>query len=428
MRTSGANKYPSVLVIDDEETMRDLTRRSLEAHGFRCEVAADGVAGENLLRRTRFDAIVVDLRMPRKHGHQLITEVLQQPTHPVVVVLTGILEPKIVQDLLVRGVADVMLKPCNYDLLSAKLTTYLLHRETAGGTQPRAVSAQIDTTTQSLKAQLEEVSRSFQDTIEQLTHQKDALEEDLVRSVGVLESLMSLGEHKGESHACRVEQLARAVGEAAGLTRIELKFVRVAALLHEIGQFGMPDPIRNSPPDQLAPSMLEVYQRYPEIGAALISEIPGLHDVVTLIESHTENYDGTGFPKRRRGKDILLGARVLRIADGVDCVLQSANGDDRVIREHLMDQRGRAYDPDLVPHALAYANGLQRSSDAKIEAVAVDALEPGMALAEALYDERGQFLARSGATITPPMLELLTRLVPGRTIRVRRPATVSGRN
>ncbi len=427
MKTPGAKSY-NVLVIEDEDIIRDLTRRSLEQRGFRCETAPDGIAAENMMRRRPFDAVVVDLRMPRKHGHQLIADILQERVHPVVVVLTGLCEPKLVQDLLVRGVADIMLKPCNYDLLAAKLQTYLEHRQTAGGGQtganPLSFGAQLDNTTQSLKMQLEEVSNSFRDTIQQLTRQKESLEEDLVRSIGVFESLMSLGESKNESHACRVEHLACSIGEAAGLTRMELKHVRVAALLHEIGQFGMPDAIRRSSPGELAPAHYETFKRYPEIGAALISEIPGLEPVVALIESHAENWDGTGFPNRKRGRDVFLGARIVRIADGVDAWVQAFTGADArdAVREHLADQRGKAYDPDLVPLMLKHLSETRDdSADEACELIEVSSLTAGMTLAEGLYDERGQFLARNGATITPTMLDLLTRLVPGRSIRVRRP-------
>jgi response regulator RpfG family c-di-GMP phosphodiesterase len=425
MKTSTNDSY-SVLVVDDEDVMRDLTRRALDQHGFRCVVAQDGIAAENLLRRRRFDAIIVDLRMPRKHGHQLITEVLQDRLHPLVIVLTGVCEGRLVQDLLSRGVADVVLKPCNYDLLAAKLHAYLARGPVPAATQSSAgavpISVQIDSTTHSLKTQLEHVSNSFQATIRELTAQKEVLEEELVRSVRVLESLMSLGANQGESHASRVEQFSLAIGEAAGMGRMDLQHVRVAALLHEIGQFGMPDAIRKSSPEELDAAQFEVYRRYPEIGAALISEIPGLAAVVDLIESHAENYDGSGFPKRRKGEAIPLGARILRLADGVDPLLQSCVAQDGydAVQQYLRDQRGLAYDPELVPHAIQHVAALSRNElGDDVELIATASLRPGMALAEALYDDRGQFLARSGAVVTPAMVDLIRRLVPGCKIRVR---------
>lgn len=424
MKQAGSQTY-RILVVDDDQPMREFSRRMLQQTGFACDAVRDGIDAEKALLLHRYDAVLTDLRMPRKHGHQLILDLLSKQSCPLIVVLTGICEPKIAFDLISRGVSDFLLKPCNYDLLAAKLRALLQHPNGKAPThiEDRAtpIEIQIDKAAQTLNAQLAGVTESFQTTIQNLTKQKERLEDDLLRSVRVLENLMSLGPSGVESHASRTERMAHALGTALGLQRVELQRLRVAALLHDIGQFGMPDSIRNAPPWTLPSEQLAVYQRYPIIGAAVVAEIPGLEDVVTLIESHAENYDGSGFPAQRRGEAIPLGARILRIADGLDTHLSHhTDGDSfEIARVHLVSQRDRAYDPGLTPLVLQFLTEINRKEDQNnATIVRVEDLKPGMILAEGLYDPHGHFLVRAGAPLTPSMLTLLRRLIPCQSIGV----------
>lgn len=110
-----------VLIVDDEPQVRDLTRRALSAHGFQCDAVSDGEEAVDLLSKTRYDAVLTDLRMPRKHGHALCIDLLQLPHPPCVMVVTALTDPRLVRDLMMRGVKDVVQKPVNYDVLAMKL-------------------------------------------------------------------------------------------------------------------------------------------------------------------------------------------------------------------------------------------------------------------------------------------------------------------
>ena len=110
-----------VLIVDDEPQVRDLTRRALTAHGFQCDVVSDGEEAVHLVSKTRYDAVLTDLRMPRKHGHSLCIELMELPNPPCVMVVTALTDPRLVRDLMMRGVKDVVQKPVNYDVLAMKL-------------------------------------------------------------------------------------------------------------------------------------------------------------------------------------------------------------------------------------------------------------------------------------------------------------------
>lgn len=419
-----------VLVVDDDQDVRTLVARALERKGMgiRCDVARDGIAAQNMVSVKRYDAVITDLRMPRQHGHKLIVDILKDASPPLVIVMTAVLEPKITADLLGRGVVDVVQKPLAYDVLAVKVKAFLDRYAGAGDSLQKgaaiSVASQLEPTASALKAQLTDVESSFQETIINLERQKNELEEGLLDSVRVLGNL--IGHHKESkgSHACRVEKMAEWIGESCGLKREQLRHVKIASLLHDVGTFGMSDDVHRKPPQTLNEEERRAFQKYPILGAVLLSEIRGAGDVVELVEAHAENFDGSGFPASRQGPDIPLEARIIRIADGYDTFLLYAPGQGALdeVREHLISQKGKAYDPALVKHALAYVTEASHAASGEETVIlAAEDLEVGMNLAEDVRDEEGRFLAREGAQLTATMLPRLQKLLRSQKVKVVRP-------
>jgi HD-like signal output (HDOD) protein/DNA-binding NarL/FixJ family response regulator len=109
------------LVVDDDPHVRELSARALCCEGFICDCAADGVEADELLRLFKYDVLVTDLRMPRRHGHALATDLLARRERPMIVILTGVMEPRLAHDLLLRGVDDVLFKPVDFQMFAAKV-------------------------------------------------------------------------------------------------------------------------------------------------------------------------------------------------------------------------------------------------------------------------------------------------------------------
>jgi DNA-binding response OmpR family regulator len=117
-----------ILVVDDEGAVRELTIRALGRSGYVCDPAINGEQALKMLQMNQYDAVITDLRMPNVHGHALAVELLKRDDRPLVIVLTGILEPKLAKDLLARGVDDVFFKPVDHHLLAVKLAALLEQR------------------------------------------------------------------------------------------------------------------------------------------------------------------------------------------------------------------------------------------------------------------------------------------------------------
>ncbi|MFO7776193.1 MAG: HD domain-containing phosphohydrolase [Candidatus Hydrogenedentota bacterium] len=287
-----------------------------------------------------------------------------------------------------------------------------------GATTKTDVKQQITEATQTLRGQLNEVTKNFRDTITDL----ERMEGGFLGSVRVLSNLINqVAQFKG-SHAARVESLSVRLGKACNVNREDLRNLKVAALLHDIGQFGMPDTVRRQPPHSLSPDERAVFHSYPSIGAALLSEVTGAEAVVELIETHAENYDGSGFPQGLRGERIPLGARIIRIADGFDTFMlfeENASEPWNNARHHLTTHKDVYYDPGLVDLALQFSSELEDEAKAdNVKEIPSSELLIGQVLAQNVYDHNGRFLARQGAEISASMLPRLQRLAHNQSIKI----------
>jgi len=405
------------LVVDDSADDRTLLSRALIREDFTCDTASDGIMADNLLRAKTYDVVVTDLKMPRKHGHQLIVELLSRPNPPMVVAITGLAEPKLVVDLLERGVAEVAQKPLSHMVLAAKIRAMLRkHLEQAENAPPAAeqMAVSIQHTTDNLRTQLAEMTKTFEGTILKLEAQKKQLETGFMDSLRVLGTLLSQTGMSKQSHVGRVEAMVEMMGESLGFSGERMRHLKFSALLHDIGQFGMPDAVRNKPVWALHADELKTLRSYPLIGAALLSEVRGAEEVSEIIEMHCENFDGTGFPKGLQGNEIRLEARLLRVADGCDSFQMSSGETERLdhLREHLAAESGRAYDPQLASLGSQMLGRIYRKPrEDSSEEVPPGRLVPGMVLAENVYDDHGHFLARQGAELSSQMIGRLIDLL-----------------
>lgn len=104
----------SILVVDDEPIIRKQLSRALHSVGLACDCAVDGDDALQKVAGHRYAMVITDLRMPERNGHALAVELLHQVNRPRIVALTGVIEPRLADDLIARGVDEVVFKPVNY--------------------------------------------------------------------------------------------------------------------------------------------------------------------------------------------------------------------------------------------------------------------------------------------------------------------------
>jgi len=405
------------LVVEDEIAVRQATLRALEVSGFEGIGAQNGIEALEECDKQSFDCIITDLRMPDMHGYDFINELSKREDLPLIIVLTAVTDPRVELDLYTRGVADVVYKPVKYDRFMAKVKSLLrLKSKTAlplEESKAMATAKSIKEVRESLQQELKTIQSNFSESISKLQQQEALLEKNYLGSIRMFANLLEQNGVSEGSHSVRVETFSGRLGKFLGFGGLELRGLVVAALLHEIGMFGLSDKIRARPPWELEERERLSYQRYPEIGASLVAQIPHAKEITDWVESHAENYDGSGFPRGLSGKSIPIQARIIRIADGVDTHLMHSPTSEAKIRSaeiHLKESKGSLYDPDLVEKTLKHlADILPENLQPKVVKIRGKDLVPGMTLAQDLIDRGGLCLAKRGLVVTDSMAIRLKR-------------------
>ena len=124
------------LVVDDEAISRKMVKFALEREGFQCDCASDGIEAMSKIESSDYEVVITDLKMPNKHGGDLVVELLGQTNPPLVVVHTSVLEPEVARGLIDEGVDDIVFKPVDYAAFAGK-TRALLNRRRAPQKQNR---------------------------------------------------------------------------------------------------------------------------------------------------------------------------------------------------------------------------------------------------------------------------------------------------
>ena len=118
-----------ILVIDDDESMRDSCRQALARKAGRIEVAEDGLTGLGILEKEAFDLVILDLRMPGLSGMEVLNRIKQEYPEVVVVVITGYATVESAVEAMRRGAYDFLPKPFTPESLRAIVDRALDRRE-----------------------------------------------------------------------------------------------------------------------------------------------------------------------------------------------------------------------------------------------------------------------------------------------------------
>jgi putative nucleotidyltransferase with HDIG domain len=138
--------------------------------------------------------------------------------------------------------------------------------------------------------------------------------------VGMLSALLrtlDLRDQMTARHSAAVARYSRAIAQRAGFSKREEELVHIAALLHDIGKFILPDRIlkANVP---LTDEDWMLIRRHPQQGARVVSSLDGYGPVADIILAHHERIDGKGYPRGLEGDDIPELARIISVADTYD--------------------------------------------------------------------------------------------------------------
>ncbi|MDR3573952.1 MAG: HD domain-containing protein [Anaerolineaceae bacterium] len=153
------------------------------------------------------------------------------------------------------------------------------------------------------------------------------------------------------NHSQRMTDLAESLSRKLGLSDVEIKAVRWAALLHDIGKIAIPDEILRRP-GPLTKEEWVIVRKHPEIGAEILMMVPDLSNVAELVKRHHERINGAGYPTGLKGNEIPLGSRILAVLDAYSAMTdgrayRTARTHEEAITE-LSRCAGSEFDPLVV--------------------------------------------------------------------------------
>jgi len=178
--------------------------------------------------------------------------------------------------------------------------------------------------------------------------------EKLKKSVeGTIQTLSKIIESKDpytSGHQMRVAELAKLIAIEMGFSDERIEAIYMISLVHDIGKISIPQEIL-SRPGKLSGLEQEIVRTHPQIGYDILSNVDFPWPVADVILQHQELYDGSGYPNGLKGEEILIGARIIAVADVIESMTshrpyRSTPGIDKAIEEVIRNS-GILYDPEV---------------------------------------------------------------------------------
>lgn len=175
----------------------------------------------------------------------------------------------------------------------------------------------------------------------------DDIYHDIIRSMAAALEAKDL---YTSGHSTRVADMAYNLGKVLGMTKEELKFIRIAGDLHDIGKIGVPDNVLNKP-DKLEVNEWELMKKHCDIGYNILSKANTFKEISKIVLYHHERWDGKGYPKGLKEEEIPLASRILAVCDSVDAMKSDRpyrkSIDDEICRHEIRKNQGIMYDAKI---------------------------------------------------------------------------------
>jgi response regulator RpfG family c-di-GMP phosphodiesterase len=330
-----------VLIVDDDALILKALARILESGGYdaRCYTSP-----EEALAAIERDAPVVvisDYMMPVMDGIAFLKLARARYPGAVRILCTAAEDFRVALQAVNAGeVFRIIPKPW--------------HQQELLGTVNQAAEAAR------LRRENERLTAEVQRKNDQLREHNARLEEMVrARTQALLEGLIAALDYRDAEtqwHSRRVSLYARRLAHQLGMQEPELTVIEHGALLHDIGKIGVRDRVLLKPGPLTTDEWSEM-KRHPELGWALLQRVDYLRPASAIVLQHQEKYDGSGYPSRLKGDEIVIGARIFHVVDTLDAITsdrpyRKARGFAEA-REEIVRCRGTQFDPRVVDAFLA---------------------------------------------------------------------------
>lgn len=325
-----------ILVVDDEEPIREIVCSMLASAGYACDQAASGMEAISVLQSgEEFSLMLSDLMMAGLDGLGLLERTKELfPDMPVVMV-TAVHDISVALAAIRNGAYDYLLKPFEREQLLATVRRAQENRRLKLENQAYQTNleALVAARTDQLRKTMQDLERSYDITLE------------------ALGAALDLRDAETEGHSKRVTAYTVAIARKIGLPVDRIKVIARGAFLHDVGKMAIPDAILRKP-GKLNEAEMAIMREHSFRGYEMLRKIPFLQEAAEIVYSHQEKWDGTGYPRALRGEEIPLGARIFAVADTLDAMCSDRPYRSALpfsaAREEIIRWSGRQFDPKVV--------------------------------------------------------------------------------
>ncbi len=306
-----------LLLINDEEAMRYLREELIVDGGYAVTFESDIKEGLEVFRQNAFDLVVTSSDLPGYEGTKIVRELKALDQNCVILFYTENFNYDLMEDALGLGIYDFINRPVNSEKLfflvrkGIELHTMLVSHQ-------RLVTILKEQNT-SLQKQNVLLAKRIEESTKNLARLYEDLRTVYMRTIRVLAQAIDARDHYTHDHSENVAKYAVAIAREMGMTVKEIERVRDAAELHDLGKIGIEDSILMKP-SSLTPEEWQQVKLHPQMGAQILEPLTFLTDVIELVRQHHEHYDGSGYPAGKKGDEIMLGARIIHLADAFEAM------------------------------------------------------------------------------------------------------------
>lgn len=154
-----------------------------------------------------------------------------------------------------------------------------------------------------------------------------------------------------QGHANNVSIISEKIATALGFTKYETEQIKTAALLHDVGNISI-DPVILTKQEKYTEEEWEILKKHPEAGYRILSTSGIYKHIAKYVLEHHERWDGEGYPKKLKGEEISLPARIIAIADSFDAMTTNKPYKKSYTLEEAITEikanAGKQFDPDVV--------------------------------------------------------------------------------
>jgi putative two-component system response regulator len=299
------SEQKEILVVDDAPVLITLVDEILSAEGFSVRSANNGEQALGLIATKPPQLILLDIDMPGMDGFEVCLRLkAQEETHNIpIIFLSGLLglEEKLKGFRL--GAVDFISKPFHPEELLARVRIHLELSRLRANLDAQVVERtdQLNRSTEELKKSLEKLNKSMEGMIQ------------------VIALTVETRDPYTAGHQRRVAELSFAIAQEMGLPAEKIKGLRMTAMIHDLGKINVPAEIL-SKPTKLSDLELDMIKVHASVGYSILKDIDFPWPVARIVLEHHERMNGSGYPSRLTGENLLLESRILAVADVVEAI------------------------------------------------------------------------------------------------------------